>query len=439
MEREQRITILTIGTNGDVYPFIALGNALHEKGFRVRIATHQEFEPIAANYQLSFSSVAGDIGQAFKSDKVKATLDSGGKRQDLMDSLKDDLEPIYEQGFVDLKRACADTDIVIASALTLHAASYLTDHYKIPLIFGSVSPAGPTSEFHHVLSGPAVGPKSAHSAFNKFSHKIYTEIIWNYVRKDLEATWNKHLPPQKFPKLDPLAKAFKRKLPLILYGYSPSILPKPEDWSVLQHVTGYWRLPNDEEAENERSIIDFLEEGNTPIYVGFGSMNNPKDKVLGEIVIPAIKKLGERMILMDDGSDLDDFRADPDILIIQHTNLNWLFPKMKAVVHHGGVGTTGIGLQAGIPTLLVTFIHDQRFWGWRLHQMGVMPKPIPKKALNYELFIKQLSELLNNIEYRNKTLKLSSSMQREDGVTFAVDKIMEYLEFRKNYMQEPQL
>jgi sterol 3beta-glucosyltransferase len=435
-ENERRITILTIGTSGDVYPFIALGNALQEKGFLVCLATHAEFEPIARRYDLSFSLVAGDIHKAFKADKVKASLDAGGKRQDLMESLKDDLSPLYEQGFLDLKIACEGADIVISSALTLHAASYLTDHFNVPLIFCSVSPAGPTSEFHHVLASPPVGPKSAHSAYNQFTHKIYTEVIWKYVRKDLEHTWNKYLPPQSFPKRDPLKAAFERKLPLILYGYSPAILPKPEDWSILQYVTGYWRLPNEDEASTDVQLAEFLNSGSPPVYAGFGSMNNPKDKVLANIVIPAIKSLGERMIILEDGSDLSAFSSDPDIFTIDHANLNWLFPKMKAVIHHGGVGTTGIGIRAGIPTLLVTYIHDQRFWGWRLHQLGAMPKPIPKKELTYKLFVKRLTELLNNLEYRNKTLELSYQMQSECGVETAVNKIEEYLEFRRDYFQE---
>ncbi len=431
---EKKITILTIGTSGDVNPFIALGHELKNEGFEVTIATNDEFKSLIESYGLAFSTVVGDVRSSMQADKVKKSIEGGGQSKEFFDSLMEEAEPHFEKTLLQFKDACSHADVVISSALTLHFAHFLTDYFDIPLVFCSVNPAGPTSEFHHVLADPPKGPKLMHSAYNKTTHKILTEVVWKYVKPKIERSWNKHMPPMKFPKSDPLAKAFEKKLPLILMAYSPTLLPKPKDWSILQHVTGYWNLPVSEAYIPPKEIVDFIEAGDTPIYVGFGSMNNPTDKMLSESIIPAIKTLKQRAIVMDDGTDLSAYRDDKDILIIKYADFNWLFPKMKAIIHHGGVGTTGIGIQAGAPTLIVSFIPDQRFWGWRLAQMGAMPNPIPKKTLNSAVFLERLTDLINNIEYKNKTQDLSLSMQKENGTATAVDLIINYLAIRKTHL-----
>ena len=290
-----------------------------------------------------------------------------------------------------------------------------------------MNPAGPTAEFHHVLADPPKGPNITKSVYNKTTHKIFTEVVWKYVKTELEPVWNKLFPVVEFPKRDPLATAFEKKLPLILNAFSPSILPKPQDWSILQHVTGYWWLPVNDEHVPPSVLVKFVENGEPPIYVGFGSMINPNDDILGSIVIPALKALGQRAVILKDGSDLSAFENDPDILLIDHADFNWLFPRMKALVHHGGAGTIGFGMKIGIPTLTVTFIPDQRFWSWKLSQMGVMPQPIPKKDLSYKNFYNRLKELISNPEFKNNTKELSLKINQEDGVKTAVEAIQYYL------------
>ena len=434
VDREKKITILTIGTSGDVHPFIALGVGLLAAGFEVTIASNGEFKVLVEDYGLSFFPIVGSVTTSMQAAEVKKSIEAGGKNREFFNSLIDEAAPLLEQALLEFKEVCQDTEVVIASALTLHLAHYLTDYFELPLIFCSVNPAGPTAEFHHILADPPVGPKLVHSAYNKTTHKILTEIIWRYVRAELEPAWNKLMPTIKFPQLDPLAKAFEKKLPLILMAYSPSILPKPKDWSILQHVTGYWRLPSIEKYSPDQELIDFVENGEAPIYAGFGSMANPSDTMLSTIVIPAIKALQQRAVILDDGTDLSAYENDKDIFIIKRADFNWLFPKMKAVIHHGGVGTTGIGIRDGIPTLIVSFIPDQRFWGWQLAQIGAMPKPIPKKSLNYQLFYDSLNDLINNIDYKNKTLELSVTMKQEDGVKTAVEAIINYLDIRKTHL-----
>ncbi|MEZ5008443.1 MAG: glycosyltransferase [Chitinophagales bacterium] len=434
MEHKQKVTILTIGTSGDVHPFVALGIGLKKAGFEVKIATHEEFKTLVEDYGLTFSPVVGNVGASMKTEQVKKSIDEGGKRKEFFNSLIDEAAPLFEQALLEFKTACEGAELVVSSALTLHVASYLTDHFDVPLIFCSVNPAGPTSEFHHILADPAIGPKVMHSAYNKTTHKILTEIIWRYIKAELEPAWNKLMPEVKFPKLDPLQKAFERKLPLILMAYSPAILPKPKDWSVLQHVTGFWWLPSIEKYAPEQALVDFVENGEKPIYAGFGSMANENDQMLSTIVIPAIKALHQRAVILDDGSDLSEFKNDPDLFFIKRADFNWLFPKMKAIVHHGGVGTTGLSIQAGIPTLIVSFIPDQRFWGWQLAQIGAMPKPIPKKSINYQTFHDSLQELINNQTYHNITHELAVKMKEEHGVDTAVDTIINYLAIRKTHL-----
>ncbi len=431
---EKKITILTIGTRGDIHPFVALGNGLREAGFEVKMATHEEFKPLVNSYGLDFAPVIGSVASSLRTDRIKESIDKGGKNREFFNSIIQEATHHFEEALLNFKDACEGAEIIITSPFSLHIANYLTDHFKVPLIFCSVNPAGPTTEFHHVLSDPPKGPKAARSAYNKTTHKIFTEIVWRYIKAELKPTWNNVMPNKlKFPTLDPLAAAFKKKLPLILYAYSPAVLPKPKDWSILQHVTGYWWLPTDEEYVPPSPLKEFVESGEKQLYIGFGSMTNPKDNMLATIFMPAVKALGQKAVVLDDGSDLSEFKDDKDIFLIKRADFNWLFPRMKAVVHHGGVGTTGIGLRTGTPTLTVTFIPDQRFWGWRLSEMGAMPKPIPRKGITYEIFHDKLKELINNPSYKNITEELSFQINKENGVKNAVELVQQYLVIIKEH------
>jgi sterol 3beta-glucosyltransferase len=147
----------------------------------------------------------------------------------------------------------------------------------------------------------------------------------------------------------------------ILYGYSPSIIPKPPDWGDHQQITGYWFL---EEAKNYKPPVElaaFLDSGPPPVYVGFGSMVDHQRAEITRIIIQALEQAGQRAILLGGWSELSSRELPASILHIDSVPHDWLFPRMAALVHHGGAGTTAAGLRAGVPSVIVPFTADQPF------------------------------------------------------------------------------
>ena len=147
----------------------------------------------------------------------------------------------------------------------------------------------------------------------------------------------------------------------ILYGYSPAVIPPPADWGADIHVTGYWFLDPAEDWTPAAALVDFLAAGPPPVYVGFGSMSSRKPRNRQPDPGRA-GRTGQRGIIHAGWGGLQ--RRLPDsVLMVDGDPFSWLFPRVAAVVHHGGAGTTSAGLRAGVPSVVVPFFGDQPYWG----------------------------------------------------------------------------
>jgi len=206
----------------------------------------------------------------------------------------------------------------------------------------------------------------------------------------------------------------------VLYGYSQHVIPVPRDWDDSNIVTGYWFLEPASQWQPSDSLLEFLESGPPPVYIGFGSMVNQDPEETASMVLTALDRSGQRGIL---GSGWSGIREDnlPDAVhIVGSVPHAWLFPRMAAVVHHGGVGTTAAELGAGLPSILTPFFGDQPCWGRRVFELGVGPWPIPRRQLEVDSLARAISVAVSSKEMREKAVALGSSIRREDGVSEAV-------------------
>jgi sterol 3beta-glucosyltransferase len=144
-------------------------------------------------------------------------------------------------------------------------------------------------------------------------------------------------------------------------------------------VTGYWWPARPTGWQPPGGLLDFLQAGAAPVFIGFGSMAPPGREWLTEVVAAAVKQARVRAVVQAGWAGLDPF--GDDIMLIGDVPHDWLFPRMAAVVHHAGAGTTGAGLRAGVPAVAVPVLLDQPFWAARLHQLGVAPAPLPQRDL----------------------------------------------------------
>jgi UDP:flavonoid glycosyltransferase YjiC (YdhE family) len=218
-----------------------------------------------------------------------------------------------------------------------------------------------------------------------------------------------------------------RKSP-VLYGYSPAVIPRPPDWGEDVHVTGYWFLDAVDDWTPAPELVAFLEGDPPPIYVGFGSMSSRNPEETANIVFQALAQSGQRAVVLSGWGGLQPERIPDSVFMVESVPFSWLFPRMAAVVHHGGAGTTAAGLRAGVPSLVVPFFGDQPYWGQRVADLGAGPKPIPRKRLTADRLAEAISQAVTDEAICQRAAELGARIRAEDGIARAVAIIEQQVE-----------
>lgn len=218
----------------------------------------------------------------------------------------------------------------------------------------------------------------------------------------------------------------------IVYGYSRHVAPVPPDWGDWLYVTGYWFLDADDSWRPPADLVAFLDDGPPPVYVGFGSMVDQEAEAVTKIVLQALASSGRRAILLGGWSRLGQGKLPESILRVDWAPHSWLFPRMAAVVHHGGAGTTAAGLRAGVPDVIVPYFADQPFWAGRVRALGVGPEPIPRQKLTAERLAEAIESASMDEEMGRRARELGRKIQAEDGVATAVPLIERLLREHQN-------
>ena len=216
----------------------------------------------------------------------------------------------------------------------------------------------------------------------------------------------------------------------ILYGFSPSVIPAPSDWNDQTHITGFWFVDEADDWQPPAALLDFLQAGPAPIYIGFGSMSSRAPEQTADLVIQALALTNQRAILLSGWGGLQKVNIPDSIFMIDAIPHSWLFPRVSAVIHHGGASTTAAGLNAGVPSVIIPFFGDQPFWGQRIADLGVGPKPIPRKKLTADRLANAIREVVTNEDMRQRAAKLGKQIQAENGIKSTVE-IFSQLEKRK--------
>jgi sterol 3beta-glucosyltransferase len=211
----------------------------------------------------------------------------------------------------------------------------------------------------------------------------------------------------------------------VLHGYSRHVGPVPADWPPHAEATGFWFLDRPTEWQPSPALVSFLESGPPPVYVGFGSMTGNRAQERAHLVITALERAGVRGVMASGWGGLNPGNCPSSVHLIDEVPHDWLFPRMAAVVHHGGAGTTAAGLRAGRPTVICPFMADQPFWGRCVHERGFGPAPIPQKKLTVENLAAAIREAVNDPAMREKAATVGHLLRAETGVENAVMRLEE--------------
>jgi sterol 3beta-glucosyltransferase len=406
--RRRRIALLTVGTRGDAQPFAALALALDNAGYAVRVGAPRNFRPFFENLGIAYVPLGMDAKVLFERPEMKAYFKGGpiGRLRRSWDSLR----PMLRSMMDDMPDAVGNADAVICH-LTAKIAFDVCEARRIPAAMAAFQPISPTAEFPLLIfNARTLGPLVNRLTYNllRYSYlKVQSEI--NRWRRSVLG-----LGPRRIGA--PVTHFLPGELPTIIYGISPTVLPRPADWPDNAHLTGYWFLDAHPRWTPPPELAAFLADGAPPIYVGFGSIPGGVTPDIPAILTEALKRTGLRAVV-NRGWGAAQFDADkvPDfILPVDDVPHEHLFPRMAGIVHHAGAGVSAAGLRAGRPTLACPFNTDQPWWARRLHELGVGPKPLPLKKWTADRVAKALEALLGTPSYAEAATRVAERLEAEN-------------------------
>jgi sterol 3beta-glucosyltransferase len=409
------ITLLTVGTRGDVQPYVALGRGLRQAGYDVRVVTHEAFEELILGNGLEFVPLTVDIQAVMRGSVGQRWVESGRNQLRFLTSMIRLAFPTLRQMLSDSWHACQGTEAIIYSTFAIAGYS-VAEALGIPGIAAPLQPLTRTRAFS-MMGFPAF---SLGAKLNWLSYLIGEQLLWQPFRTVLNRWRKEKLGLSPISIQGPFTSVYKDRHPW-LYGFSPSVITKPVDWPEWVHVAGYWFLDLQEGWSPPGRVVDFLAAGPPPVCIGFGSMvDRAREKLLG-IAIEALEQTRQRGILITGWGGMHDRMLPEEILAVESIPHEWLFPRMKAIVHHGGAGTTAAALRSGVPSIVTPFFADQPFWGKVVERLGVGPAPILRKRLSVGQLVESIKIATSDDEMKARASLLGEKIREEDGITRAVE------------------
>lgn len=417
-----RIVLMTTGSYGDVAPFVGLGTRFRDAGYEVAIATEATFAELVRERGLEFRSLDVDTRAVLASDEGQDWQHTGVSLRGVVANVR--LATQLRRDVGDAVIAAADGADVILSHTLLSLHSFLAAT-ALGIPSGELAlfptPSTPTREF----PPPAVNLPDMGRLGNRALHRLVLSTV--AAAEPLIMGWlpdferKLGLPIASSTVLSRVMEAERRP---IHHGFSPALVPRPADWRAGIEVDGYWWLDQPTGWRPPKELVDFLASGRPPVFIGFGSMT-PRDSArLAGIVSDAVRRAGVRAVVQAGWAGLQG--TGDDVLSIGEVPHEWLFPRMAAVVHHGGAGTTGATVRAGIPAVVTPILSDQPFWADRLVRAGLSPGSLRLNALTGEGLAELINRAVHRSSYRRAAEALSARVRREDGAARLVEAVEEF-------------
>jgi sterol 3beta-glucosyltransferase len=417
-----RITVLTGGSAGDVFPYIALGLGLQDVGHKVRIVTN-DFEDAIRSRGLEYTALPGSYHEFLASKEGQAAVYGGGSLKVKLNSLGIAVQTL-RQALSPCWSACQDADMVIYTPLTF-AGYHMAETLGIPSYQAHYLPVTPTSAFPSLLF-PVRLPLGRSPLYNKLTHILAEESFWQLYRFSVNTWLRDTLKCAPLPRRNQRNTLYKQKRP-VLYAYSSHVLPRPADWGDWIHVTGYWFLDHPADWSPPSDLVDFLESGSPPIYVGFGSMHIPHAEETTRQVVQALCRTKQRGILLSSQGGLCQSDLPENIFQIETIPHSWLFPRVASAIHHGGTSTLAMALRSGIPSITIPASYDQYFWSKRCFELGVGTRPIPYRELSTERLVNAIRAVSQDQDMKARAHVLGRCIREECGVKRAIEVIHHHL------------
>lgn len=414
--------VMTLGTRGDVQPFVALAQGLVEAGHQALVCGPHGFEGFVRERGVDFAGVDDGPMRQLDSAAQAGEVIQGGARARIRQVRQ--MPAMFERVLGDCWQvasgAGSDADLVVHNGQVL-AGQHIAEAMGVPAVLATPLPMYvPTREFPWAGQAlPGWLPRWSNRATYAGVHLpalMFRRVI---------DRWRQHMLglPRRRGRHDPRRRPDGGPAP-VLHAFSPAAVPPPSDWPPGAKVTGYW-FPG-HAGTLPLEVEEFLDAGEAPVFAGFGSMSGLDPRAVTEIVIEAAARAGRRLVLAPGWGGLDGevaraaaARLGVDLCIVHDVDHRALFPQMAAIVHHGGAGTTGTALAAGRAQVVCPFVADQPFWGQVVHARGAGPAPLPQKRMTAENLAQRIQQALEP-RRQGEAARLGAQVRSEDGVAEAV-------------------
>jgi UDP:flavonoid glycosyltransferase YjiC (YdhE family) len=392
-----KIIIPTIGTRGDVQPYIALALGLQNAGHSVSIASHPTMRGLVESYGVTFAPIGPDIDIGHETAVIR------GRSPNWMIGFLRVMKfsfAMLEEAHADLLELCRAVDLVIVSHTA--AGSIEADKLGLPTVSVTLMPQ----------AIPANDPKASFikRGFRKLAGAgmglVMTRPL-NQIRKRVG--------------VPPMGAVGITSTTLNLIPLSPHVFPPNPLWEPRHHMTGYWFAPSPQTWTPPADLLKFLEAGEPPVVISLGAMALSGEDALeaARITLEAVRQAGVRAIIQGWDEPMKKLSVPGTVYHASPVPHDWLLERASGMVHHGGFGTTAAGLRAGIPALVIPHIIDQFIWGQKVAELGVGPQPIPRAKLKPQVMSEALVQM-KSPEMRAKAAALGEKIRQEDGVGVAV-------------------
>lgn len=406
-----RVLINTFGTEGDVGPFVALAQGLATAGHPAAICTPAGFDRLVTGRGVEHLPMDNE-----GLELIQTAMHSVRGPSDGYQALRR-MPAAMRQMMLDEWHAARSwrPDVIVYHPKCL-GALHIAERLDLPAFIALPLPFfTPTTAF----PVPFVGKWPLYGAANRASYRLNHATMLMYGTM-INTFRTQTLGLARKPRTDALLHRHDGTALPVLYPFSPHLVPRPADYPDHAHITGAWTLDTDAGWTPPADLARFLDTGEPPVYVGFGSMGFGYGAAKRTSrIVNALTGRHRRVLLATGWGGLAAAHAER-VHTVRSVPHDWLFPRTTAVIHHGGSGTTHAGLRAGCPTLICPFIGDQSFWGHRIHALGAGPTPLPGRRITDARLRPAIDRLLDDHDLRERATSLGHQIRTENGVAAAI-------------------
>ncbi|MDP4511269.1 glycosyltransferase [Nonomuraea turcica] len=420
-----KVLILTHGTRGDVQPYAALAHALRQAGHEAVLGAPAASASLAEPYGLPFAALDDGPNRLIDDPDIREAIETnyrGLRGKKIALTVIKRTKPLMAQVLADMAAAAdGGADVIVhPPGFPCH---HIAERLGVPAVPAAMQPVWvPTGTFPNPMLAGVTVPRALNRASYLPTRLLLRASIAGVADRFRRETL--HLPRRR-GRHDVL-RAPDGSPVTVLQAFSTHVLPRGLDYPSWVPTTGFWYLPAAPGWTPPAELSAFLQAGEPPVCIGFGSMAGTDPRRVGRIVAEAVKLAEVRAVLVSGwgGIHLDDL---PDtMLLLDQAPHDWLFPRMAAIVHHGGSGTTGAALAAGRPQVICPFVADQPFWASRMHAAGIAPAPQPQRRLTPHSLAAAITAAATDQGMAERADNLGARIRAENGVHTAV-RILETL------------